>query len=182
MMPWQVAAAAAMRMARHAGWPAALGLGLFAFALAYGYWGNGGTRLQIAQIAEQQRSLRELTGRPAQEALPAREQLARFYQRFPAGDALQDVLLGLHQSAGKQGLSALRADYRDSAEPDTPLRRVRVHIPVRGSYKAVRAWLNDVIATMPEVALEGLEIRRAEMGQEAVEAQARFMVILRAGG
>jgi Tfp pilus assembly protein PilO len=182
MMAWQMPAAAGMRMGRRAGWPAALGLGLFAFALAYGYWGNGGMRRQIAQIAEQHRSLRELAGRPAQEALPAREQLTRFYQRFPAGNALQDVLLGLHQSASKQGLSALRADYRDGAEPDTPLRRVRVHIPVRGSYKAVRAWLNDVNATMPEVAIDGLEIRRAEMGMEEVEAQARFVVMLRAGG
>ncbi|HSV35143.1 MAG TPA: GspMb/PilO family protein [Ramlibacter sp.] len=184
MMAWQAPAAAGMRMARRAGWPAALGGGLFAFALAYGYFGNGGTREQIAQVTEQQRKLRELAARPASEMLPAREQLTRFYQRFPGGNVSQDVLpavlLGLHQSAKKQGLSALRADYRDSAEADTPLRRVRVHIPVRGSYKAVRAWLNDVVATMPEVAIDGLEIRRAEIGVDEVEAQARFTVLLRA--
>ena len=181
MIDWQVPAAAGMRMARRAGWPAALGLVLFVFALAYGYAGNGATRKQLAQVIEQHRGLRELAGRPAGDALPAREQLTRFYQRFPGGNALQDVLLGLHQSARSQGLAALRADYRDSAEPDTPLRRVRVHIPVRGSYKAVRAWLNDVVATMPEVAIDGLEIRRADVGTEEVEVQARFLVLLRAG-
>lgn len=181
MIDWQVPAAAGMRMARRAGWPAVLGLGIFVFALTYGYAGNGATRRQIAQVTEQSRSLRELAGRQAGDGLPAREQLTRFYQRFPGGNALRDVLLGLHQSARKQGLSALRADYRDSAEPDTPLRRVRVHIPVRGSYKAVRAWLNDVVATMPEVAIDGLEIRRADIGMEEVEAQARFVVLLKAG-
>jgi Tfp pilus assembly protein PilO len=181
MIDWQVPAAAGMRIARRAGWPAALGLVLFAFALAYGYVGNGATRRQIAQVTEQSRSLRELAARPAGDALPAREQLTRFYQHFPGGNALQDVLLGLHQSAKRQGLGALRADYRDSAELDTPLRRVRVHIPVRGSYKAVRAWLNDVVATMPEVAIDGLEIRRADIGMEEVEAQARFVVLLKAG-
>lgn len=184
MMAWQAPAASGMRMARRAGWPAALGLGLLAFALAYGYFGNGATREQIAQIIEQHRGLRELAARPMSETLPAREQLTRFYERFPGGNAVQDVLpallLGLHQSAKKQGLSALRADYRDSAEPDTPLRRVRVHIPVRGSYKAVRAWLNEVVASMPEVAIDGLEIRRADVGTEELEVQARFLVLLRA--
>jgi len=186
MMDWQLPAAAGVRMARRAGWPAALGLGLLAFALAFDHSGNGGTREQIAQVTGQQRSLRDLARRPAGTSLPAREQLARFYQRFPGGNAVHDVLpsvlLGLHQSAMKQGLSALQAEYRDSAEPDTPLRRVRVHIPVRGSYKAVRAWLDDVVATMPELAIDSLELRRTEIGVEEVEAQARFTVLLRAGG
>ncbi|HSV79866.1 MAG TPA: GspMb/PilO family protein [Ramlibacter sp.] len=181
MTAWQTLCAVIVRVARRAGWPAALGLGLFALALAYGHFGNGGVRGQIAQIAEQQRGLRERAARPASEALPAREQLARFYQRIPGSDALQDVLLGLHQSARKQGLSALRADYRDDAEADTPLRRVRVLVPVRGSYLAVRAWLNEVVATMPQVALDGLEMRRSDAGTEEVEVQARFLVVLRAG-
>jgi len=181
MTAWQTLSAVFVRMARRAGWPAALGLVLFALALAYGYVGNGGTRRQIAQITEQRRGLREGAARPATEALPAREQLARFYQRFPGSDALQDVLLGLHQSARKQGLSALRADYRDDAQADAPLRRVRVHVPVRGSYLAVRAWLNEVVATMPQVAIDGLEMRRSDSSTDEVEVQARFLVVLRAG-
>lgn len=184
MMDWQAPAAGGMRIARRAGWPGALGLALFGFALAYGHFGNGATRRQIAELAGQQRSLREQAARPAARALPAREQLERFYGRFPGGRALQDVLsevlIGLHESAAKQGLSPLRADYRDSAEPGTPLRRVRVHIPVRGSYKAVRAWLDDVTATLPEVAIEGLQLRRAEAGDE-IEVQARFIVLVREG-
>jgi len=184
MMAWQAPAAAGMRIARRAGWPGALGLGLIALALAYGHLVNGVTRRQIAQIAEQQRSLRALAARPASRALPAREQLERFYGRFPGGhamqDVLRDVLVGLHESAAKHGLSVLRADYRDSAEPGTPLRRVRVHIPARGSYAVVRAWLDDVVATLPQVAIEGLELRRADPGDE-VEAQVRFIVLVRDG-
>jgi hypothetical protein len=180
MIAWQAPAAAGMRIARRAGWPGALGMGLVALALAYGHFGNGETRRQIAQLAEQQRSLREQAARPASRALPAREQLEHFYRRFPGGHAMQEVLVGLHELAAKHGLSPLRADYRDSAEPGTPLRRMRVLIPVRGSYKAVRAWLDDVIATMPQVAIEGLELRRADAGDE-VEVQARFIMLVRDG-
>ena len=173
----------AMRMFARAGWPAVVGLGLIAFALAYEYSGNQATREHIAQINEQRSALHEQARHPAKQTLSAREQLTAFYQRFPGGDALHevlpDVLLRLHQLAKKQGLSPLRADYRDSPEPNTPLLRVSVSIPVSGSYKAVRAWLDEVMKTMPEVALDGLEVSRNDIGTDQVAAQVRFIVMLR---
>ena len=65
MIAWQEPAAAGMRIVRRTGWPGALGLGLIVLALAHGHFVHGETRRQIAQIAEQQRSLRELAARPA---------------------------------------------------------------------------------------------------------------------
>ncbi|HEX5127419.1 MAG TPA: GspMb/PilO family protein [Rhodocyclaceae bacterium] len=177
---WRVYAADMLRLFAQAGWPAIVGLGLVAFALAYEFSGNRQTRQQIAELAAQRTDARELAQRPGSVTLSAREQLDNFYRRFPSSDTLPEVLLQLDQIARAQGLSPLRADYRVAAEPGTPLQRVRVTIPVHGTYKALRAWLLSVQKALPEVSIDSLQAKRNDIGIEDMEAEARFAVFLSA--
>lgn len=61
----------------------------------------------------------------------------------------------------------------------TPLEQVSLELPVRGAYPEIRNWLTDVLAAMPEVALDGLSFKRADIGSPDVEARVRFVIFLR---
>lgn len=172
-------AAAMLRNLSRMGWAGAVGLGLLVFAVVCEWTGSQAARERVAELESARLALRRQIQQPLTQTVSPQAQLQAFYQRFPLLAALPDVLMSLDRSARKQGLSPLRASYRESVESGTPLRRVRITIPVRGRYADVRAWLSEVLAEMPELGVEALELRRKDITSDEIEAQARFVVFLR---
>jgi hypothetical protein len=51
-------------------------------------------------------------------------------------------------------------------------------LPVRGSYTDVRGFVNDVLDTVPAIALEELVLKRESVDEPELEAQVRFLLYL----
>ncbi len=85
----------------------------------------------------------------------------------------------LHRVASRNGLMDTRADSRDTLETGTPLVRVKIEIPVTGSYTAIRNWIAELLKTLPSLTLDGLELRRADIAKPQLDARVRFQLLLR---
>ncbi|MCW5581326.1 MAG: hypothetical protein KIS72_08295 [Luteimonas sp.] len=168
---------------RRAGWAGGLGGGLMVAALAGGLLLDRhveGARADLAR--ERARLMRaELAAREGP-ADSDRARLERFYaRRFPGESELPARLGKLYAAAGTHGIAIRRVDYRMVAEPATPLQRVALVLPVQGDFPRIHAWLSAVLVELPELALEGLSIRRAGSEASTLEAEIRLAILVGAG-
>jgi Tfp pilus assembly protein PilO len=170
---------AGLRSFRAAGWAGVIGIALAAFAVTFDLTGNRALEDEADTLRGQHRSLARTQRQRAAPALSGRERLEAFYGGFPAADGLPDLLLRVHGHALARGVTTDKADYRAAPVSGTPLEQVSLELPVRGAYPEIRGWLADVLEHMPEVALDGLAFRRADIGSPELEARVRFIVFLR---
>jgi len=175
----QMFAAGLMRIAHQAGWPALVGGMLIAASLAIVLSATAPAREQIASLDQQRRQLRAPLRSKGAEPVSAQTQLRNFYAAFPARSTLPDALMTLHRIATHNGLHDTRADYRDTPEAGTPLVRVKIEIPVTGSYASIRTWIAELLKALPSLTLDGLELRRADVGKAQLDARVRFQLLLR---
>lgn len=171
--------ASGLRIFRAAGWAGVVGVALAAFAVTFDMTGNRALEDEAESLRGQSRSLGKSLRKRAAPVLSERERLEAFHAGFPSADGLSDLLLRLHGHALARGVATDKADYRAALISGTPLEQVSLELPVRGAYPEIRNWLTDVLAAMPEVALDGLSFKRADIGSPDVEARVRFVIFLR---
>jgi hypothetical protein len=112
-------------------------------------------------------------------AKPARaEQLAAFYGYFPALETLPDWLARIYEAAQRNGVALEVGDYRMTQEESSRLARYQVTLPVRGGYGQIRAFIADVLNTVPAAALEEVAFKRDRISVPTLEARLRFAVYL----
>jgi hypothetical protein len=71
-----------------------------------------------------------------------------------------------------------RAEY--TAEDTEPgLVRLRVSLPVQGSYGPARELIGNVLNTMPNAALDGLELERQPDGRDGIGGRLHFSLFFR---
>lgn len=169
-----------LRALNAAGWAGVLGIGLCVFAVSFDLTGNRALADEADQLRREARSLAK-TQRQHRRVpeVSERERLAAFYAGLPLAERLPELLLRLHGHALARGVPTDKADYRVQAVAGTPLEQVSLELPVRASYPAIRQWLDDVRAGMPELALDDLAFRRADIGKPDIEARVRFVIFLR---
>jgi Tfp pilus assembly protein PilO len=175
----QMLGASALRIAHRAGWPALVGLMLVVASTVIVFTATQPTRDDIVTTEQQLKALRVTARSKTPEAVSPQTRLKDFYASFPARSALPDALMALHRVAQRNGLRDTRADYRDAPEAGTPLVRVRIDIPVTGSYAAIRSWIAQLLTDLPSLTLDGLELRRADIGKADLDARVRFQLLLR---
>lgn len=185
MIPWHSIRNALLRQFASAGWAGVIGIALLMFALAFAFSGNRERETQLADIARQRAELATDLARGTQSEASPREILDRFRQSFPPASGLPDILLQLDASARKNGLAPRRADYGDSAESsennskDSGFRRMRISMPVKGSYAALRGWLSDALAEAPTLSIEAIELQRPTIAVAELDAQVRLIIYMR---
>lgn len=169
----------AQRILRGAGWAGVLGVALTVFALAFDVSGNRPLADEADALERQARSLL----RQQRHAVPLppteRERLDAYYRAFPASDGLPDLLVRIHGYALARGLTADKADYRSTPVAGTPLEQVALELPLHGRYAELRLWLGDLLAELPGVAVDGLLLKRANIGAEELDARVRLVIFLR---
>ena len=157
-----------------------VGLGLLAFAASFELSANRSLRAQVLEAEQQGQSMAARAAAGLAPKRSDRQILDQFYADFPSRASLPDTLLALDKQARKHGLSPYKASYRELKESGTPLKRVRVDIPLRGDYAALRSWLDEVHVQMPLLAIESLQLRRADIKLGELEATVSFAVFMRA--
>lgn len=161
------------------GWAGAVGAGLLAFALAFGYTVAAEQEAQRQRLASERTRLLRAAAVPEEDRRTDREQLESFFARFPAAAELPARLQELHRLAETHGVTLARADYRASREAGTSLQRVSLGLPVSGAFEPVYQWLAEVLASMPEVAVESISIKRDSTETGSVEVELRLALFLR---
>lgn len=168
-----------LRALHRVGWAGALGVGLIAFALAFGYTVAADQARRGDELAAERVRLLKAAASPAADQRSEAERLAAFYARFPTVTELPARLQELHRLAEAHGVVLARADYRASREAGTGLQRVSLSLPSSGAFEPLYRWLAEVLATMPEVALESLTVKREDTATDEVEVELRLAIFLR---
>lgn len=170
---------ACLRSFHAAGWAGVMGMALAAFAVTFDLTGNRAMEDAADALRGQARSLARAQRQRTAPVLSARDRLEAFYGTFPSVEGLPDLLLRLHGHALARGVTTDKADYRAAPVTGTPLEQVSLELPVHAAYPDIQGWLADVLEHMPEVALDGLAFKRADIGSPEVEARVRFVIFLR---
>jgi Tfp pilus assembly protein PilO len=164
------------------GWVGAIGLAFGIIPLAIAYVEDGKLQHQLDEIARQRSELARRIPEELKSGLSPQEILTQFLQRFPSTEALPDILIQLDAKAHKHGLIAPRADYGESSTPQkttNPIQKIRISMPIKGDYVAIRAWLSDVLTSTPTLDLESLELQRQKLTETELSGQVRLIVYLR---
>lgn len=171
------------RLVQRAGWAGAVGGVLIAAASIGGLLADAHIDEARSELArERARLMRALPGASAHTQESDRTRLARFYtSRFPGESELSARLGQLYAAADAHGVAIQRVDYRRAAEPGTPLLRVSLALPVQGDFTRIHAWLSDLLVQLPELALEGISMKRAGSEASTSDMEIRLALFLEAG-
>lgn len=187
MSPWQDALARRARLlafeARRLGLAGLVGAVLIVAALG----ARAGFEIAAERRADALRAeatrLRASLGEPAARSAPA-DRLAAFFDALDGADAPgaepRQPTQVVHRIARRHGIKLERGDYQ--AVPDARGRVIRhdMTIPLEATYPELRAWLAEVLQTLPGAALTGLVLKRETADESTLEAQVRLAVYVKA--
>ena len=106
------------------------------------------------------------------QAVPATQ--AQWQQNLPPAAERQQRLADLLEMSLRLGLNSSRTEHRLSVDPVSGLERLRVSMPVSGSYAQVRQLIGAALAHDPALSLDSLKLRRASPQAAEVEAELQW--------
>lgn len=159
-----------------------VGIALIAFAAAF--YGSAVAPLEVevdalrAEAARLETEFRMSGKLPRDAKATTAEQLAAFYAFFPRPESSPDWLGKIHAAAKAKGIVLQSGEYRLDRRTDQRLTRYQITLPVSGTYPQIRAFIGDVLAEVPAVALEEITLRRESAASPTIEARIRFALFL----
>jgi len=153
------------------GWPGAVAglclLGAAVLALQLTPRWQGEAEDLAVQQAGLRRSLRASAALPATGAQTPAALLASLPPSADRQQRLADLLeIGL-----RLGLVQQRSEQRLSVDADTGLERLRISMPVQGSYAQLRHYLGAALAHDTALSLDSLHLRRAQRESQELQAE-----------
>lgn len=153
------------------GWPGALaGLCLLGAAVLALHltprWQSEAEELSVQQAALR-RSLRASATLPATGAQTPAALLAA----LPPSAERQQRLADLLEIGLRLGLVQQRSEQRLGVDADTGLERLRISMPVQGSYAQLRQYLGAALAHDPALSLDSLHLRRTQRESQDLQAE-----------
>lgn len=170
------------RDAMRLGWPGAIGMGVLALCL--------GLYFSLVQPARERadtarRSVGSMQQRLAAGAAsgqdklrPLDEQLAAFYASFPPEQDVADSVGKIAVLAREHGLALQQAEYKAERDRAGKLTRLRMSLPLKGSYPTIRQFLSSLRAGLPVVSLEQVHFERQKVGDALVDAKIGLVIYL----
>lgn len=157
------------RLVRALGWP---GLAGVAALLLAGLAIVAGQRWDV-QASALQAEVRDLRAkaRPAV-AVPAPASLQQWQATLPAAHDRQQRLADLLELALRLDLNGSRTEHRLSTSEG--LERLRVSMPVTGSYAQVRRFIGAALEHDPALSLDAIKLRRSSPMAAEVDAELQW--------
>jgi hypothetical protein len=160
------------------GWPGIVGASLLTICPAFYLFAIDPARVRMEEARDRALSMRErvriAAGGLGRRDLPPAEQLARFYRTFPKEKDMLPSLKKVFELADAQGIRLDDGEYELVREDVGKLARFRMTLPVRSRYAQLRAYLGNLRAHIPIVALEQLQFERHRVSDPAVNARLRL--------
>jgi hypothetical protein len=127
-------------------------------------------RLAEAEAA----SMKSGASRPGSAESPA----GVFLDKFPRPETLSQELQTIFDTAEGYGLALDEVSYRKVRKQDERLERYLVDFAVDAPYPDTRAFLGDVLATIPSVALDQLSLTRDSVKSSEAHIRVRLTLFL----
>ncbi len=161
---------------RALGGPGAVGIALLLLALACAGLG----RHDDAQALALQTETRQLRLRPPAPATAASAVLTpqQWQAALPEAGQRQQRLADLLELALRLDLVGSRTEHRLSSAEG--IERLRVTLPVTGSYAQLRRFIEAALAHDPALSLDALKLRRASPLSPEVEAELQWSMFAKA--
>ena len=100
----------------------------------------------------------------------------RLLERFPTEEQLNAELGRILDIASRQGVQIPGGDYTPVKNKDGLFDRYVINLPAKGSYRAIREYVQAVRTELPDLAVEDMSLRRDAIGNGDIEAQLRFVL------
>lgn len=165
------------------GWPGVAGLALLLAAA-------GAQLVLLPQRQAEAAAAQEAAGRSHAEYLAAirgdskgrpdaAAALAQFRARLGAEREADAAMESIQTLAAKHGLAPGGTEYKWQRQPAARLAEVRIAMPLKAGYAPVHAFVREVLAEVPGLALDQFELQRDAIGSATVDARLRFSLFLR---
>jgi hypothetical protein len=144
----------------------------------------GALALVAGALWPAQRSLQSMRAELAHPAAShptsqAVDDLDRFVGALPSRAQIPAVLGQVLEQAGKSGVVLDRGQYAYSPAQSGRLAHYAFEFPIKGSYPAIRKFVDSTLVAVPAAGLDKLTIERKSIGDAAVTANVRFLVYVR---
>jgi hypothetical protein len=156
------------------------GLSLVAFSVIMFVTGNLQTHRTIAEQTaslEAARVQSELQRSGAVAATPD-QQAAKFVEQLPTVNDVPAMMGRIVVVAGAAGIELERGNYEFVGGDRDSISRYEMSLPVVGTYPNVRKFVENVLASEPSLALEGMRIERDKVTDQIISADLRFAILL----
>jgi len=127
-----------------------------------------------AVLAETSRKAKALPADAPEVRTPPSTRLDQFHADFPGMEEIPPVIGSLLKIAAARGMSLDQGQYRLTSDPGGPMMRYHLTLPVRGSYRQLRAFVEQALADLPALALDSVEFRREAVGSAELESVVEF--------
>ncbi|MCB1916472.1 MAG: hypothetical protein KDG52_12250 [Rhodocyclaceae bacterium] len=165
-----------MEHCRRAGGAGAVGAGLIACALVAGISAllPAKRQLQETRVVVDEARRQVQAPRPVTPVKTVDEQLASFYQHFPDRTQAPHLLEKVYAAAGEFGLQVQRGDYSVADDRRAGLVSYQVLVPLSGRYGQIRGFVDQVLRSVPTLAVDELGFARERISQSRLDAHVRL--------
>jgi len=159
---------------RRLGWPGGLGIaalllaGLLELGLAR-RWEDQAQDLEAQALRLQGQLRRQQLQEAAAPAPLAPEQWLQ--RQLPSAQQREQRLADLLELSLRAGLAGSRTEHRLSVDAATGLERLRVSMPVQGTYAQLRGFIEAALRQDLALSLDSLKLRRASPAAGELEAE-----------
>ncbi|SFI17103.1 hypothetical protein [Nitrosomonas sp. Nm34] len=150
-----------------------IGLGLFTLSVVFFWAAVLPQKENVLKLKEQAASMQQRTQAEAAVTtkLDDNQALQVFYDFFPSIDSSPYWIKELDRIAKKHKVELSRSDYRLMQEQDSKLARYEMILPVHGSYPQIRAFIADMLETIPAIALVDIALKRENIKSGKLDAR-----------
>jgi hypothetical protein len=106
------------------------------------------------------------------------EQLEKFYEFFPVEKKSPFWLGKMVEVAEKTGLSLDHGEYAVTSDKVGKLTRIKITLPVQGSYPQLRKFLAALTTEIPTMALENVQFERKDIQDSSVQVKLKLLLYL----
>jgi hypothetical protein len=119
---------------------------------------------------------------PVRHDLDPQTKVVGFYQMLPLQPTLPEQLSKLYREAQRDELPLITGEYKVIVDAPTGVWIYQIKLPVKGSYKHIRHFINQALVDNPALALELAVFSRESIATDNVQANLQFALYFRRDG
>ena len=100
-----------------------------------------------------------------------------FYDVLPTQTEASSKISAILRVATDNGLVINKVEYEQPLSV-LPLIQYQIKLPLTGSYMQIRQFINQVLNTLPSIALNDISLKREDIATDLVDAQIQFTLYL----
>jgi len=100
-----------------------------------------------------------------------------FYDVLPTQTEASSKISAILRVATDNGLVINKVEYEQPLSA-SPLIQYQIKFPLTGSYMQIRQFINQVLNTLPSIALNDISLKREDIATDLVDAQIQFTLYL----